>query len=66
MPEIVSDTHVDRTTTSEKDQLVVDLPHLDLVTGQLAQLNVRPTQPPEVDEALGLALLRLPPGTDVH
>lgn len=69
MPEIMSEVQVDRTdvpTTSEDGQLVVDRPQLELVTGRLAQLNVRPTQPPEVDEALGLALLRLPPGTDVH
>lgn len=69
MPEIMSDPRVDRTDvpdTSEPDQLVVDLPQLDLVTGQLAELNIHPSQPPVVDEALGLALLRLPPGSDVH
>jgi hypothetical protein len=48
------------TTVPTNGQLVVDLPHLDQLTGQLAELSVHPTQPPEIDEALGLALLRLP------
>jgi subtilisin family serine protease len=45
--------------TFEPDQLVVHLPHLDLVTRQLAELNVLPDGVAETDEALDLALLTL-------
>lgn len=45
--------------TFEPDQLVVHLPHLDLVTKQLATMNVIPVGAAETDEALDLALLTL-------
>jgi subtilisin family serine protease len=45
--------------TFEPDQLVVHLPHLDLVTKQLAETNLLPVGAAQTDEALDLALLTL-------
>jgi subtilisin family serine protease len=45
--------------TFQSDEVVVNLPDLDVVTALLAELNVRPAGEPETDESLGLALLKL-------
>ncbi|HEY3606113.1 MAG TPA: S8 family serine peptidase [Pseudonocardiaceae bacterium] len=45
--------------TFQSDEVVVNLPDLDVVTALLAELDVRPDGEPEADESLGLALLKL-------
>ncbi|HEX5118458.1 MAG TPA: S8/S53 family peptidase [Pseudonocardiaceae bacterium] len=44
------------------DQLVVHLPYLDLVIGELRDLGVQPARTAETDERLGLALLTIQSG----
>jgi subtilisin family serine protease len=55
---------LDLPDSAETDELVVHLPHLDLVTDQLGHIGVGLAGDPEKDEELGLALVRLtaPPG----
>jgi membrane-anchored mycosin MYCP len=65
MPEMMSDVRTQASTTGENEQLVVDVPHLDLVTSRLARMNTQPTHS-AVDDMLGLALLRLPSGSDAN
>jgi Subtilase family len=62
MIEIPIGVHVDGAievpTDNLDNQLVVPEPDLELVTGQLTQLGIQPTQAPEIDAGLHLALIK--------
>jgi membrane-anchored mycosin MYCP len=55
----VPDINSDVPRTFQHDEIVVDLPYLDLVVGQLGELKIELAGDPDADPTLGLALIRL-------